>query len=47
MFLHMVFRASRFGGYDTKKVFREWVQVSARDEKLWSQLLKEGVEFVS
>ena len=30
-----------------KKVFREWVQVSARDETLWSQLLKEGVEFVS
>ena len=30
-----------------KKVFREWVQVPARDEKLWSQLLKEGVEFVS
>lgn len=30
-----------------KKVFREWVQVPARDETLWSQLLKEGVEFVS
>lgn len=30
-----------------KKAFREWVQVPARDETLWSQLLKEGVEFVS
>ena len=30
-----------------KKVFREWVQVPERNEKLWRQLLKEGVEFVS
>lgn len=30
-----------------KKVFREWVQVPARDEALWKGLLTEGVEFVS
>ncbi len=30
-----------------KKVFSEWVQVPARDEALWAQLLDEGYEFVS
>lgn len=30
-----------------KKVFREWVQVPARDETLWTQLLDESFEFVS
>ncbi len=30
-----------------KKVFREWVQVPARDEKLWKSLLTEGLAFVS
>jgi len=30
-----------------KKVFREWVQVPARDEALWTTLLDEGYEFVS
>ena len=29
------------------KVFREWVQVPARDRALWKQLLDEGFEFVS
>lgn len=30
-----------------RKVFSEWVQVSARDESLWTVLLDEGYEFVS
>ena len=30
-----------------KKVFREWVQVPERNEKLWKQLLDEGHAFVS
>lgn len=30
-----------------KKVFKEWVQVPARNKKLWSTLLEEGIEFVS
>lgn len=30
-----------------KRVFSEWVQVPARDEALWTQLLDEGFEFVS
>ena len=30
-----------------KRVFSEWVQVPARDESLWMQLLDEGYEFVS
>ena len=30
-----------------KKVFSEWVQVPGRDEALWTQLLAEGIEFVS
>ncbi|MDW3180350.1 MAG: hypothetical protein R8J94_23465 [Acidimicrobiia bacterium] len=30
-----------------KKIFSEWVQVPARDESLWTQLLDEGYEFVS
>lgn len=30
-----------------KKVFREWVQVPARDGVLWQRLLDEGYEFVS
>ena len=30
-----------------KKVFREWVQVPARDAALWQGLLDEGYEFVS
>jgi len=29
-----------------KKVFREWVQVPARNEELWTQLLDEGYAFV-
>ena len=30
-----------------KRVFKEWVQVPGRDAALWSQLLDEGVAFVS
>jgi len=30
-----------------KKVFREWVQIPERNEKLWIGLLDEGFEFVS
>lgn len=30
-----------------KKVFREWVQIPARDEELWRTLLSESLAFVS